>query len=280
LIDWVQFMRENSDDPLEFTSTLQSCSLVCKSFLPRARKYLFHDIIMRSNPGDQTLDRFKQRIQPLLEFEDSGLSLEVMALVRKLTICEGPFTRTNWVLKDTIHRLLPFGQLPFTTLKEIELGSNRARSSYEVDAASLSELLKNNFSLESLRLVGVSLNSRSELIHILSSLSRHTHFHRLGLVSIHIQQYTDTDVMMDTPFDDRPRLTTLEYRNPDDRLLDDLFFDPRSLFDISELKELDLSTQMKPIPARASEEGGNCSKILAYCPESLTSLCLDIRDCK
>ncbi|THV00181.1 hypothetical protein K435DRAFT_964186 [Dendrothele bispora CBS 962.96] len=283
LIDWIQDLRQDSSVPQDFTSTLKACSLTCKAFLPQAQKHLFRELILRTNPRDhyRATDKFRQRVQPLLDRDHlTGLSPELLSHVRKLTVCEGHLTQTDWHVNGERHWLLPFGLLPFTALTEIELGSKNARSSYdsEIDGQSLSMLLRNNSSLETLHLDSVTFRKRSEMLSVLSSLSQHVNFHNLGLISVHIQ---DALLGIDMPVIScvqRPRLKKLDFRDPDDRLLGVLFLNPDSIFDISGLQTLDLSTQLKPIMSQTAPEDGNYPKILSRCPGSLTRLCLDVRD--
>ncbi|THV00180.1 hypothetical protein K435DRAFT_837449, partial [Dendrothele bispora CBS 962.96] len=211
-------------------------------------------------------------------FQSSVTAKDPIVSVRKLTVCEGHFTRTDWHVNGERHRLLPFGLLPFTALTEIELGNKYARSSYDIDGPSLSMLLRNNLSLETLHLESVTLSKRTEMLSLLSSLSQHVDFHNLGLISVHIQDAlsgTETPVISCVQ---RPRLKNLDFRDPDDRLLGVLFLNSDSIFDISELQTLDLSTQLKPIMSQTAPEDGNYPKILSRCPGSLTRLCLDVRD--
>ncbi|THV00176.1 hypothetical protein K435DRAFT_855018 [Dendrothele bispora CBS 962.96] len=285
LIDLIQDLRQNSNTPQDFTSTLKACSLTCKAFLPRARKHLFRELILRTNPRDhyRATDKlsFRQRVQFLLDRDHlTGLSPEVLSLVRKLTVCEGHFTWADWHTNGERHRLLPFGLLPFTALTEIELGSKHARSSYDIDGQSLSMLLRKNLSLEILHLESVAFSKTSETLSVLSSLSHHVNFHSLGLVSVHIQDAL-TLSRIDMPVIScvqQPRLKNLDFRDPDDRLLGVLFLNPDSIFDISGLQTLDLSTQLKPIMSQTAPEDGNYPKILSRCPGSLARLCLDVRD--
>ncbi|KAF5358641.1 hypothetical protein D9758_007700 [Tetrapyrgos nigripes] len=232
-------------------------------------------------------------LSPITSGEEFNFSSEQTTLLiflpcrmwKKLTICEGPFTHTPWVVNDATFRLLPYAQLPFTNLKELELGSFRARSSYEIDNASLSHFLKKNPMLETLTLIGISFNHLTEPLELLSSLEEHASFHTLGLISLLFKdpfgRFETTDFLSGRPADghlSQPRLRALTFQNPDDRILDALFVQPNSVFDLSELEVLDLSTNLPTQDFEDEEERGQDSWIPACCRSSLVQLDLDIRD--
>ncbi|KAF5358607.1 hypothetical protein D9758_007695 [Tetrapyrgos nigripes] len=203
IIDCVEDLRPGSD-PSESKATLQACSLVCKSWLPRSRRYLFREIRIGPNFAepetgerhvsreaiDQEIANFAPRARVLLEIPErsSCLSEDVISSVRKLTIsCALPITQ--------IFRTSFFGNLPFTTLEEISLRhSDRVQreKAYDpsdppvsIDSQSFSELLKKNPKLHCLALHSLDFSGYDQIVEIISSLSQHTHFHTLSLHELH-----------------------------------------------------------------------------------------------
>ncbi|THV00172.1 hypothetical protein K435DRAFT_837445 [Dendrothele bispora CBS 962.96] len=173
-IDYIhdQQAQSSSDDNGVPVPTLKSCALVCKAWLPRARKHLFHTLyIGRNLIASSRQNARKKGVQNSkclgsLLSDPSCLPPQICSLVRKLVI-------RNYVLITSITTEYDngFGRLPFTSLQEIELHNNRYAQRIKIDTRSFAELVKKNSqTLEALRLIGLQFRSGREFTDVFKAL--------------------------------------------------------------------------------------------------------------
>jgi len=278
-IDYVRDLQPCPDHGS--TPTLKSCTLVCRAWLTRSRRHLFHDIEIKPAPEeiklslrritrDKAIETFGHRLEPLLETakHPSCLPPEVSSLVKRLVISGDSFTALTSAFDNGF-----FQKLPFTSLQEIELRDYRLGHRLHVDTLSFSELLKKNPMLQSLHLVSLNFHQEHEFLCMLSALRQHVHFRMLDIRSIYMtDQPSSTSQLDEFPASrnnqQRSPLKVVRIRSPEDVLTERLFLRPDSLFDISKLQELEIMP-----------EETKCLRVLSHCG-SLVRLMLDIRVCK
>ncbi|KAK7442706.1 hypothetical protein VKT23_015952 [Stygiomarasmius scandens] len=122
------FAQEIFDEIMDHTTdcsqTLKICSLVCRSWLPRARTHLFHDFTFPpKNPeeGVDYMDEIQKALQLLVDdMNNSTLVPPLSRIVRRLRI-----SRTEWWDCDNTYlQVLPhafLAQLPFKNLTHIRV---------------------------------------------------------------------------------------------------------------------------------------------------------------
>jgi hypothetical protein len=296
-----QTTRRWNHDPRiiqEYIITLKSCSLVCKSWLPRSRKHLFHQLTISTSEieqrlywnrsGDRARAHFASRIEPLAETDSrpSCLPPEITSLVKKLLISPETLIDAFNINENFL------GRLPFTALKHIELFiepfDDPLYFQPGFDSGSFSVLLKKNVMLESLRLHYVCFPRCRDIVEMLLPLKECNRFHTLDLEWIHMQEpeWDSEDLerlkerlrleaiqCLTTP---GCRLKVLKCRNVNDQILEPLFLHPNALFDLSNLKELELyfASTMWPV------NGNPSLQLLRRSCNSLFRLKLDVSSCK
>ncbi|KAF5352916.1 hypothetical protein D9758_007914 [Tetrapyrgos nigripes] len=244
--------------------TLQSCSLVCKNWLPRSRRHLFHTFKIDAYADWRAGADIARKFEPLMETNDhpSCLPPEVTCLVRNLRIS----ALDKLIAALTVNQDF-LGCLPFTALTGIEIINEPAidpeHPVFDGSCIDTRLLLAKNDMLESLRIYYASFSCCRDLMEMVLPLQKNLQFHTLDLEWIHIPDEPDKeddeeeedevkerlrlellDYLAHRPgVTNQPscQLRTLKYRIVDVRVLEPLFLHPNSVFDLLTLEQLEFN---------------------------------------